>query len=57
MVVVAVAGGTGSVGRTIVEAIKADGSYEVVVLARNVGTLFHHVFAAHGSQHLLGSEG
>ncbi|TQN65127.1 Oxidoreductase BOA1 [Colletotrichum shisoi] len=33
--VVAVAGGTGDVGRTIVEAIIADGKWTVVVLARN----------------------
>lgn len=38
MVVVAVAGGTGSVGKTIVDALKADGTYEVIVLARKVCT-------------------
>lgn len=34
MVVVAIAGGTGNVGRTIVEAIKEAGKHEVLVLAR-----------------------
>ncbi|KAJ4986501.1 hypothetical protein SVAN01_08063 [Stagonosporopsis vannaccii] len=36
MVVVAVAGGTGSVGKTIVDALKADGKHKVIVLARKV---------------------
>ncbi|KEZ43212.1 Uncharacterized protein SAPIO_CDS4888 [Scedosporium apiospermum] len=36
MVVVAVAGGTGSIGRAIVEAIVADGEFEVIVLSRKV---------------------
>ncbi|KFY94348.1 hypothetical protein V500_03321 [Pseudogymnoascus sp. VKM F-4518 (FW-2643)] len=35
MSVVAVAGGTGSIGRAIVEAIIAQGKYEVIVLGRN----------------------
>lgn len=38
MVIVAVAGGTGSVGKTIVDAIKADGTHEVIVLTRKVNT-------------------
>jgi uncharacterized protein YbjT (DUF2867 family) len=33
---VAVAGGTGNLGRTIVEAIIADGKSQVVILAREV---------------------
>jgi uncharacterized protein YbjT (DUF2867 family) len=36
MVVVAVVGGTGSVGRTIVDAFKEDGKHKVIVLARKV---------------------
>ncbi|KAF2129549.1 NAD(P)-binding protein [Dothidotthia symphoricarpi CBS 119687] len=36
MVVVAVMGGTGSVGRTIVDALKEDGKHKVIVLARKV---------------------
>ncbi|KAF4459500.1 Isoflavone reductase like P3 [Fusarium albosuccineum] len=36
MVVVAVAGGTGNLGRTIVEVLKEQGKFEVVVLSRNV---------------------
>jgi uncharacterized protein YbjT (DUF2867 family) len=39
MVTVAVAGGTGKVGRTIVEAIVAAGKHEVVVLSREVSLL------------------
>ena len=38
MVVVAVAGGTGAVGRTIVEAIVSQGKHDVIVLTRRVGT-------------------
>jgi aspartate-semialdehyde dehydrogenase len=38
MVVVAVVGGTGSVGKTIVDAFKEDGKHKVIVLARKVGT-------------------
>lgn len=34
--VVAVAGGTGGVGRAIVEAILADGKQDVIILARQV---------------------
>lgn len=33
---IAVAGGTGNLGRTIVEAIVADGKFEVVILGRKV---------------------
>jgi FlaA1/EpsC-like NDP-sugar epimerase len=36
MVTVAVAGGTGKVGRTIVEAIVAAGEHKVVILSREV---------------------
>ena len=36
MVVVAVSGGTGKLGRAIVEAIVKDGGHSVKVLARNV---------------------
>lgn len=36
MSVVAVAGGTGSIGRSVVEEIVADGKYEVIVLSRKV---------------------
>ncbi|CAI6313784.1 unnamed protein product [Periconia digitata] len=37
---VAVAGGTGGLGRAIVEALKADGRYQVIVLARSVNAEF-----------------
>jgi NAD dependent epimerase/dehydratase family enzyme len=36
MVVIAVVGGTGSVGRTIVDALKVDGKHDAIVLARKV---------------------
>jgi uncharacterized protein YbjT (DUF2867 family) len=36
MVVVAVIGGTGNVGKTIVDALRDDGKHEVVVLTRKV---------------------
>lgn len=36
MVVVAVVGGTGNVGKTIVDALKKDGKYDVIVLSRKV---------------------
>lgn len=36
MPIVAVAGGTGKLGRAIVEAILADGKFEVVILGREV---------------------
>lgn len=36
MVVVAVAGGTGNVGRTLIAAINAAGKHQVIVLARKV---------------------
>ncbi|KAL1646961.1 hypothetical protein SLS61_007557 [Didymella pomorum] len=36
MVVVAVVGGTGSVGKTIVEAFKTDGTHEAIVIGRKV---------------------
>jgi len=38
MVKVAVAGGTGSVGRTIVDALKENPKHEVIVLARKVSS-------------------
>ena len=37
MQVVAVAGGTGGLGRALVEGIQARGNQEVVVLSRKVG--------------------
>lgn len=37
MPTVAVAGGTGKLGRAIVEAILADGKFKVVILGREVG--------------------
>jgi uncharacterized protein YbjT (DUF2867 family) len=41
MVVVAVVGGTGSVGKTIVEAFLADGTHQVIVFGRKVSdTIF-----------------
>jgi uncharacterized protein YbjT (DUF2867 family) len=36
MVVVAVVGGMGSVGKTIVEALQDDGKHDVLVIARKV---------------------
>jgi nucleoside-diphosphate-sugar epimerase len=36
MVVVAVAGGTGAVGRNIVEALVSQGKHKVIVLSRTV---------------------
>jgi uncharacterized protein YbjT (DUF2867 family) len=36
MVVVAVVGGTGSVGKTIVEAFLEDGTHQVIVFGRKV---------------------
>jgi len=39
MPTVAVAGGTGKLGRAIVEAIQADCKFDVVILAREVGSL------------------
>jgi uncharacterized protein YbjT (DUF2867 family) len=36
MVTVAVIGGTGSVGKTIVDAFLADGTHEVIVITRKV---------------------
>jgi uncharacterized protein YbjT (DUF2867 family) len=45
MVVIAVAGGTGAVGRSIVEAFISQGKHEVIVLSRTVcqilGSTFH----------------
>jgi len=35
--VVAVAGGSGGLGRAITEVLKADGRYDVLVLSRTVG--------------------
>lgn len=39
MVTVAVAGGTGGIGRTLVEAILASGKHDVKVLSRTVRNL------------------
>ena len=36
MVVVAVVGGTGNVGKTIVDGLKNEGNHEVIVLGRKV---------------------
>jgi nucleoside-diphosphate-sugar epimerase len=36
MVVVAVAGGTGAIGRNIVEAFISQGKHEIIVLSRTV---------------------
>ena len=36
MVTVAVIGGTGSVGKTIVDAFVAEGTHEVIVISRKV---------------------
>lgn len=36
MAVIAVAGGTGSIGRSIVEAVVEAGNFEVIVLSRKV---------------------
>lgn len=38
MVVIAVAGGTGNVGRTIVQALVATGKHEVKILSRKVNS-------------------
>lgn len=38
MVVVAVVGGTGNVGKTIVDAFKEDAEHKVIVLARKVSS-------------------
>lgn len=40
MVVVAIAGGSGNLGRALVDALKAKGGSEVVVLARKVRLSF-----------------
>lgn len=45
---IAVAGGTGNLGRTIVEAIVADGKFEVVILARKVRLIHLLVLIAVG---------
>jgi len=39
MVLVAIAGGSGNLGRALVDAIKAKGGAEVVILARKVSLL------------------
>lgn len=38
MVIVAVVGGTGNVGKTLVDALKENGKYEVIVFARKVSS-------------------
>jgi Nucleoside-diphosphate-sugar epimerases len=40
MAVVAVAGGTGGVGKTIVERLVQEGKFDVIVLSRSVSTYF-----------------
>lgn len=40
MVVVAIAGGSGNLGRALVDAIKAKGGAEVIILARKVRLLY-----------------
>jgi len=45
MVVVAVAGGSGGLGRTLVEGIQARGTHEVVVLSRKVDFTKEKLFA------------
>lgn len=40
MTVVAVAGGTGGVGKTIVERLVQEAKFDVLVLSRSVSTLF-----------------
>jgi NAD dependent epimerase/dehydratase family enzyme len=44
MVVVAVAGGTGVVGRSIVEAFISQGKHDVIVLSRTVCHIFGSTF-------------
>jgi len=44
MVVVAVAGGTGAVGRNFVEALISQGRHEVVILSRTVCYYKHHTY-------------
>jgi len=39
MVVVAIAGGSGNLGRALVDAIKAKGGAEVIILARKASPL------------------
>jgi uncharacterized protein YbjT (DUF2867 family) len=39
MVVVAVVGGTGNVGKTLVDALKASNKHEVIVLGRKVRSI------------------
>jgi uncharacterized protein YbjT (DUF2867 family) len=39
MVVVAIAGGSGNLGRALVDALKAKGRFEIIVLARKVSPL------------------
>jgi NAD dependent epimerase/dehydratase family enzyme len=43
MVVVAVAGGTGAVGRSIVEAFISQGKHEVIVLSRMVCHIWFNI--------------
>ena len=49
MVVVAVIGGTGNVGKTIVDGFKEDGTHQVIVLGRKVSTSTNHtILRTHG---------
>lgn len=41
MSIIAVAGGTGKLGRAVVDGIIADGKFDVVVLAREVSIFSH----------------
>lgn len=41
MVTVAIVGGTGNVGKTLVDAFVADGTHKVIVMARKVRLHFH----------------
>lgn len=52
MVVVAIAGGTGSVGRSLVDAFIEDGKHEVIVLARAVSSCVvgYHDIDLHADQ-------
>ena len=43
MAVIAVAGGTGNLGRTLVDAIVAIGKHKVKILARQVQYLIQHI--------------
>jgi swainsonine biosynthesis oxidoreductase SwnN len=54
MVVAAIAGGTGGVGRTVLDAIAASGEHNAIVLSRTVSSpnavVFVHTYPAHTIQ-------